>query len=206
MGRRPPLPVPQTAIECASEPGAAAEACGTPMADDELADVYPRLRMFFANRGARDHASDLASEVVTRVLSIRASGREIESITGFALGTARHVWFEHLRAKQGAPDSLDVDPEAPRMGEGADPGDVRCLKRCLLHLPPESRRLFMDYFAGAGKNKERRSRIAASLGVSANGLQQRVGSLRTALRRCLGACVDVSVTRPGSDADGGGDL
>lgn len=175
------------------------------MADDELADVYPRLRMFFANRGAREHASDLASEVVTRVLSARASGRDIESITGFALGTARHVWLEHLRAKRGAPDSLDVDPEAPRAREGADPEDVRCLKRCLLHLPPESRRLFMDYFAGAGKNKERRSRIASTLGVSVNGLQQRVGSLRAALRRCLGACANVSVTRPGPDADNRGE-
>jgi DNA-directed RNA polymerase specialized sigma24 family protein len=171
------------------------------MADDELSDVYPRLRMFFANRGGRDHSSDLASEVVTRVLAAQASGRGIESLTGFALGTARIVWLEFLRGKQAAPTGLDVDPEAPPPAAEADPEDVRCLKRCLLHLPPESRRLFMTYVAGPGKNKDRRARLAGDLGVNANALQQRVSALRLTLRRCLEACAAGVVLRHAPDGE-----
>lgn len=171
------------------------------MADDELSDVYPRLRMFFANRGARDQSNDLASEVVTRVLASQASGRSIDSVTGFALGTAKLVWLEFLRAKQAAPGGLDADPEAPPPTVEADPEDVRCLKRCLLHLPPESRRLFMTYVAGPGKNKDRRARLADDLGVNQNALQQRVSALRLTLRRCLEACAAGAALRHAPDGE-----
>lgn len=151
--------------------------------------------MFFANRGARQHSNDLASEAITRVLAARASGRPIDSLTGFAIGTAKLVWLEHLRARQSAPHALDVDPVAPGPDAPVDADDVRCLKRCLLHLPPESRRLFMDYFAGSGKNKARRAGLAASLGLNANALQQRVSALRATLRRCVTTCAAVTGQR-----------
>lgn len=170
------------------------------MADDEIDDLLRRLRMFFANRGARQQTQDLASEVVTRVLAAQAAGTVIDSLTAYALGTAKLVWFEHLRARQAAPDGLDLDPAAPEAVAPDDPEAARCLRRCLLHLPPESRRLFMTYVAGPGKNKDRRAGLAAGLGINTNALQQRISALRATLRRCLTACTALTSQH---GADGG---
>lgn len=160
-----------------------------PMSDDELEDLTRRLRLFFAGRGARDETDDLAAEVQARVVAAEARGRVIENHAAFAFGTAKLVWLEHLRDRQSAPGELVVEPPAPAPDEGPDPEAERCLGRCLSHLPPESRRLFVGYFAGPGKNKERRSDLAAALGVTPNALQQRIAELRAKLRRCMRTCL-----------------
>ena len=172
------------------------------MESEELSDLHPRLRIYFANRGARQDTLDLVSDVMARVLVAQRSGQPIESLAGFAFGTARNVWYEYLRRRNAAPDTLDHDPEAMPTTSDVDPDYVRCLKRCLLHQPPESRRLFMDYVAGAGKNKDRRARLASALGLSANALQQRVGSLRAALRQCVSTCVRHSARDPRRESAG----
>ena len=155
------------------------------MADDEFRELYARLRMFFARRGARQDCDDLASDVVQRVLTARASGREIDSLMGFAFGTAKLVWFEYLRR----PVSEEIgDPVAASPAAVLDSGDISCLRDCLRKLAPESRRLFIAYFAGSGKNMTRRVQLAGQLGVNLNVLRLRIGALRATLRTCVIAC------------------
>ena len=172
------------------------------MESDELSDLHPRLRTYFANRGARQDTLDLVSDVTTRVLVAQRSGQLIESVPGFAFGIARNVWYEYVRRRIAAPDALEHDVEATPVTVEVDPEYVGCLKRCLSHLPPESRRLFIDYVAGAGKNKDRRARLASALGLSPNALQQRVGSLRFALRQCVSTCVQHVAPNPGREGAG----
>jgi hypothetical protein len=64
-----------------------------------------------------------------------------------------------------------------------------CLERCLGTLRPEDHELILDYYRGEQRAKiERRSKLAASIGVTMNALSIRVCRIRGKLETCVGIC------------------
>jgi DNA-directed RNA polymerase specialized sigma24 family protein len=145
----------------------------------DLIDGYPRLRrklvLFFDRR--RAPGEELADETLLRVVKRFADGRPIDSLDGFVLGVAHHVYADWTR-EQGRPVATSVVLIAPA-GTAA-----RCLRRCMQEMQPEERELLEAYFI----DKADRRALAGRLGLSLNALRQKVCKVKKRLRSCLDNC------------------
>jgi DNA-directed RNA polymerase specialized sigma24 family protein len=157
-------------------------------AGERYEEIRDRLIRLFQWRGC-SHPEELADETMNRVAGKVADGLEIRSDDPFRYfcGVAHLVFKEMLRQTRRERRALEevrhLPPPAP------DEEDVRLdlLRRCLDDLPPEQRRLVIDYQAGEGGERIRRRRgLAADLGIPINALRIRVHRLRQQLERCLG--------------------
>jgi len=162
---------------------------------DRAAEAYEQLRLtltrFFDWRGVifPDECADEALDRLTRRVG---EGEAIENIRSYALGIARLVWLEQMKAASGRPQPLDdarvadlpdlrrAEPELPLQ---------RCFDRCVDDLSDEGRMLILRYYTHEPRQRIReRERLAAELRLSANALRSRAQRLRDRLERCVRAC------------------
>ncbi len=166
--------------------------------DAERAGVaYEHLRRalvsFFAWRGA-PAPEDCADETLDRLAVRLDEGVTVDDVPRFARGIARLVLLERWRRPDARAVPLDEAGvrAAPVPAQSADDEVLsRCLDRCLGELPPESRRLIVDYY-GAGDGRQRietRKRMAEALGVSESALRNRAQRVRDQLEACITRCM-----------------
>lgn len=110
-----------------------------------------RLIKIFACRGCGE-ADDLADETINRVTA------KVDSIassyTGdpalYFYGVAQKVHLEYLRSRPVLQNSLKAGRELGSMDVVEADEDIEqeyaCLERCIDQLPPESRRLVLEYY------------------------------------------------------------
>lgn len=170
------------------------------IAEAKLRDIRRRLTSFFAGRGCRGEADDLATETILRVAS---KSREIADAvaadpTAYFYGVARNVFHEWVRgsardtraiAALNADPTLRLSPD-PETWEDQEAAH-RCLERCLTTLTPRARQLIRAYYREERTAKiEHHRRLADEFGKSVNALRIEVHRIRKGLCRCVFGCLD----------------
>src|SRR5687767_6362791 len=161
---------------------------------DRAAQAYEALRLaltrFFDWRGAH-FPDECADEAIARLARRLDDGAAVADLRAFALGIARLVLLERARSPQLRHDELDeqrVGP-APVVERGPDSRLHDCLDACLASLAPDARALILEYYQDQRREKiDRRVRLAAELGLSANALRSRAQRVRDRLERCVRTC------------------
>jgi DNA-directed RNA polymerase specialized sigma24 family protein len=148
--------------------------------------VRTRLIKIFSCRGCGE-ADDLADETINRVT---AKLHEIvDTYVGdpalYFYGVANKVYLEYLRRRPVI--------EAPPLRESSDDieAEYACLEKCMDQLPPESKRLVLEYYQEEKRAKiQRRRKLAEELGIAVNALRIRAHRIRQQLQACVQVCVE----------------
>jgi DNA-directed RNA polymerase specialized sigma24 family protein len=154
-----------------------------------------RLVVYFDRKNA-DFPEDLADETLSRVARRLTEEGGIEGEPArFCYITARFVLQEWLRASarktEAGDDLLEKLP-----AQSADDYDQRerrlnCLEKCVASLNSANRNLITNYYLGERRAKiERRSELAAQLGISSNALMIRASRIRSQLEECVRKCLE----------------
>ena len=119
----------------------------------------------------------------------------IENIGQYVYGISRFLTLELHKEREKENKFLNQQPVSSfpqaEMDEAAEKQiGLRCLNRCLVELPDDSRELVVKYFQGAKRSKiEMRQQLAESLGIPQNALRSRVTRLRDKLEECILSCL-----------------
>jgi RNA polymerase sigma factor (sigma-70 family) len=150
--------------------------------------VRTRLIKIFSCRGC-GVADDLADETINRVAA--KLSEIVDSYVGdpalYFYGVANKVFLEYLRRRPMV--------EAPPVRESSDDieAEYACLERCMDELPPESRRLVLEYYQEEKRAKiNRRRKLAEDLGIAVNALRIRAHRIRQQLQQCVQICLEQS--------------
>jgi RNA polymerase sigma factor (sigma-70 family) len=172
-------------------------------ADRESAALkYEKIRVqlikIFTCRGCCE-ADDLADETINRVTA-RLSDIA-ESYSGdpalYFYGVAQKVHLEYLRKKAPVQESSHPSREpGSQTGWTFEPDDevereYACLEQCMDRLPPENRRLVLEYYQEEKRAKiDHRKQLAEQLGIAVNALRIRAHRIRLELQQCVEACLE----------------
>jgi RNA polymerase sigma factor (sigma-70 family) len=169
---------------------------------DSAGSKYEKIRVrlikIFACRGCCE-ADDLADETINRVTA--KLGEIAESYSGdpalYFYGVAQKVHLEYLRKKPPVQESAQAGREPG--GQTAWPSqpvedveqEYACLEKCMDRLPPENRRLVLEYYQEEKRAKiDHRKMLADQLGIAVNALRIRAHRIRLQLQQCVESCLD----------------
>ena len=153
-----------------------------------------RLIALFTYRGCpipEELADETLDRTARKVADLPASAAPTDP-SPLVFGIAWNVARESFHTPRWAPlpdcdlpDPIQV-PSDPLKQER----EQRCLDRCLDGLGAAESQLVLAYFAQEKRAKiERRSRLAADLGISQNALRLRVHRITSTLRACIDTCL-----------------
>jgi RNA polymerase sigma factor (sigma-70 family) len=152
-------------------------------------------------------SDDLTDETINRVARRITEDENIlkEEPLKYCYGRAREVFLEYLRhpsrtqrtqsdvndLPQAQQPAIDPQTEADLYTEKcAQEQQEECLAECLGKLPPETRKLILQYYKGEQRAKiNNRRALAEQLGISLNALRIRASRLRDELEACVTECV-----------------
>jgi DNA-directed RNA polymerase specialized sigma24 family protein len=150
--------------------------------------IRRRVVRLFEWRGAPD-AVDLADEVINRVARRVGDGLEVKARDPYVYfsGVAHLVLLEvSRRAHQ--PVTLR-DGEAPVEEPGSDETErSACVERCLAAMPPDQRRMLLQYYQGS-HNVRHRQQLSRDLGMTPSNLRVKVHRLRCKIKDCVEKCL-----------------
>lgn len=162
--------------------------------------IRVRLIKIFTCRGCGE-ADDLADETINRV-TVKL-GEIAASYSGdpalYFYGVAQKVHLEYLRKKPRVQESFEAGNK-PR-GQTVWPPETadeieqeyECLEQCMDRLPPENRRLVLEYYQEEKRAKiDHRKQLADQLGIAVNALRIRACRLRAQLQQCVQNCLEQS--------------
>ena len=168
------------------------------LAGEKYLNLRRNLVRFFEGRSC-PLAEDHADEVINRLARRCSEGEIIHDINGYCYGVARllllEIFKEQARQTSALADArYELPPTVWRQSdaEEVDKSQVRleCLTDCLEKLPPEGRKLVVDYYEGDNQFRiANRKRLTESLGVSNQTLRARALRLREKLEGCLSSCL-----------------
>ena len=176
---------------------------GVASGGEKYLEMRRRLVFYFDRKNCL--ASDeLADETLSRVAQ---KLEEKGSITGmspahYCYVVAKFVFLENLRqAKRGQSGLNELELARLSSGSSLNSKDTAaiqsrerlhdCLDSCLAKLSSADRDLILEYYRGEQRAKiERRSQLAARLGLSMNALTIRACRIRYKLEECMKACCD----------------
>ncbi|HST20122.1 MAG TPA: sigma-70 family RNA polymerase sigma factor [Blastocatellia bacterium] len=149
------------------------------------------VRIFIYNRCA--DVEELTDITIDRV--IRKAPEIVESYVGdpalYFYGVARNVVMERCRPKPPPP----VLPPPPEDSPEVKELKYECLEKCLNKLPPETRKMVLDYYKDDKTAKiERRKEMSERLGINKNALRIRMHRIREGLHKCVIECLKESIT------------
>jgi RNA polymerase sigma factor (sigma-70 family) len=171
---------------------------------DSAGSKYEKIRVrlikIFTCRGCGE-ADDLADETINRVTA--KLGQISETYSGdpalYFYGVAQNVHLEYLRKK---PRIEEISPTGREPGgqtawasEAVDEieREYACLEQCMDRLPPENRRLVLEYYQEEKRAKiDHRKQLADQLGIAVNALRIRAHRLRLQLQHCVQTCLEQS--------------
>lgn len=168
---------------------------------DRAAQIYEKMRRnlitLFNKRGCH-FSEDLADESFNRVIRRLPNMPDCQKVVphAYIVTVAKNLYLEFVaeRSKKDTlPDPDRSDFRSPAPGNSGDFDDriFDCLDECLSQLPPESRRLIMDYYLHSKRAKiDNRKKIAEDWGLSFNALRIRALRIRDSLRQCLDQCLE----------------
>jgi RNA polymerase sigma factor (sigma-70 family) len=175
---------------------------GVDTGGEKYLEMRRRLARYFERRNCLS-PDDLADETLNRVARKFEEKGEIvgASPAHYCYIVAKFVLLEFVRRADGNLTSLDESPVAGRVAAGlavpprpeqdtvARERLFACLEQCLGKLPPDDREMILEYYRGELRAKiERRSELAARLGLTLNALSIRACRIRGKLEICVSAC------------------
>jgi DNA-directed RNA polymerase specialized sigma24 family protein len=175
---------------------------GVDSGGERYLEMRRRLARYFDRRNCHT-PDDLADETLNRVARKLEENGEITGVSPahYCYIVAKFVFLEFGRNRENNQTSLDDAPRSGRVIIGlavpfrsevdtmAKEKLFGCLEQCLGNLQPEDRELMLDYYHWERRAKiERRSKLAARLGLSMNALSIRACRLRSKLEICVSAC------------------
>ena len=148
--------------------------------------IRTRLIKIFACRGCGE-ADDLADETINRVTTklSEIGNSYVGDPALYFYGVANKVYLEYLRRRPVV--------EGPPLRESSDDieAEYECLERCMDQLPPESRRLVLEYYREEKRAKiDRRRKLAEELSIAVNALRIRAHRIRQQLQQCVQLCLE----------------
>lgn len=163
-----------------------------------------RRLVFYFDRKNCVASDELADETLSRVAQ---KLEEKGSITGmspvhYCYVVAKFVFLENLRQAKRGQSGLNELAQARLSSGGSmsskDTAAMQSTERlhdyldsCLAKLSSPDRELILEYYRGEQRAKiERRSQLAARLGLSMNALTIRACRIRYKLEECMKACCD----------------
>ena len=147
--------------------------------------VRLRLMKIFTCRGCAE-AEDLADETINRVT---AKVEEVaENYSGdpalYFYGVAQKVHLEYLRKRH------TPSVPAPVIPSEKSEEEYECLEQCVERLPPDNRRLVLEYYQDEKQAKiDHRRELAEQLGIAVNALRIRAHRIRLTLQQCMQDCL-----------------
>jgi DNA-directed RNA polymerase specialized sigma24 family protein len=157
-----------------------------------------RLIKIFTCRGfweAEEMADETINRVVARVADLATDYQGDPALYFF--GVSQKVQLEYLRKSRlrDSEVSADVTANLPSPADSvlvddAEP-EYECLERCLEHLPPNNRKIVLEYYQQERRAKiDHRKLLAAELGIAVNALRIRAHRIRRALEICVRECLE----------------
>lgn len=165
----------------------------------EIHDALRRKLIWFFESEFPLQAEELAEEALDRIAR-KLNSSEIRDVAEFAFGVARNLRREtsrhaliaaRLAASGAISDSVQSgeNPEQAAISRIDFDRKLACLKKCLLRLDAEERRLLSLYYPDDGSNlEERREALARELKISLGTLRTRIARLREQLEKCFENC------------------
>jgi hypothetical protein len=160
-------------------------------------EIRRRLVEYFdrRNRSAPDILADSTLDRVSRTLEESGHIR-VTPPARYCYVVARYVLLEDIRKSQREipfdetrPMSL---PDSSRNRAATDEiteRSLRCLAHCLKRLKADDRKLIVEYYRDAKRQRiDRRRELARALGITMNALAIRMWRLRASLEACVGSC------------------
>ncbi|HKV63445.1 MAG TPA: hypothetical protein VJO16_16155 [Candidatus Acidoferrum sp.] len=175
---------------------------GVDSGGERYLEMRRRLARYFDRRNCST-PDDLADETLNRVARKLEEKGEIvgASPAHYCYIVAKFVLLEFGRRPDRNLTSLDENPGtdwvmASLTASSREDLDAvakeklfDCLERCLGKLQLEDRELVLDYYRGEQRTKiERRSELAARLGLTTNALSIRACRIRSKLEICVSTC------------------
>jgi len=158
------------------------------------AERYEHLRRslirYFDWRGSIRAEKD-ADETIDRVAR-KLSESHVEDLHSYALGIARNVARESLRARQKEETAAEAVHAASlnTVQDSALENRFRCFEKCLKRLPAEKEALILSYYHGANHTKIRnRRQMAERAGIPLNRLRIQAHRIRETLESCINRCL-----------------
>jgi hypothetical protein len=157
------------------------------------------FKFFDWNRSLR--AEELADDTLNRVAE-RLKTENIQNVSAYALGVARHVLQEDLKkhrresSVEDIPGGIDaivdyVDTEQQIVDRLDQQIRLACLQECRAKLEPEDSAFVVAYYSADGeKQKVHRKRLSGTEGMTMAALRTRAHRLREELERCVIRCLD----------------
>ena len=144
------------------------------------------LVKFFDWRGI-ERPEECADITIDRLARRLEDDVEIHHVQHYALGIARLVALEALRAPAHAP--LDDVGDVPMIAAVVEEDALaRSFDRCLAEFTEASRTLLLQYYEGGpGQRMSVRQHLARALQISEGALRSRVQRLRDRLEQCIAA-------------------
>jgi DNA-directed RNA polymerase specialized sigma24 family protein len=164
-------------------------------------EVRRRLTTYFDRKNCPS-SDELADETLNRIarkLEEKGTITEVSPLH-YCYIVAKFVFLESARRAKpiqtGTTELMSSEPNTFGSAGTSHVGtsEVKekmfdCLERCLSKLPPGDRELILEYYRGEQRVKiERRSALAAHLGVTMNALSIRACRIRNKLEACVRAC------------------
>ena len=156
---------------------------------ETAAAEYERLRFrltkFFQWRGCQE-PEEFADRALDRLARRLEAGERIEPLHSYCFVIARLLLLEAQRTRQQKAAAFDQLTRARAALNSAEGISHDVLDKCLERLPPEGRRLVLDYYQGEKKGLiDRRKALAARLGIPMNALRLRASRIRAQLEKCV---------------------
>lgn len=173
---------------------------------DSHGESYLEMRrrlVFYFDRKNCFSPDDLADETLNRVARKLEEKGGITNVSPahYCYIVAKFVFLESVRGEKHTGKSVEEITESgaalpalttpSRPGEAAEGREkmLKCLEHCLARLPSDDRNLIVEYYQSERKGKiERRSGLAARLGLTLNALSIRACRIRSKLENCMKSC------------------
>jgi DNA-directed RNA polymerase specialized sigma24 family protein len=170
-------------------------ACFDPDRDEagkRYAKTLVKLSRYFEWRGSDDPERD-AQETLDRVARKIDEGKIVSNLNAYIYSVAgrilKEIWRRQERERR-LSEGLPTTMSPPQLEDDKSERRLHCLDKCLEELPPEGRRLILDYHREAGHAKiELRKQMAQEMGIPPNALRIRAHRIRVELEECIGKCL-----------------
>lgn len=159
------------------------------MAGKRYETIRGKLVRLFEWRGCESPEA-LADKTMNRVAQRLAGGVVPTNLYGYFYGVAHLVHKEEARRAAREQRALDAGGWPPPQ-HGDEPDDRRLdyIRKCLERLPPDQRRLILEYYRGDDNIRARKA-LCQELGdIPINALRIRVHRVRRKLESCVQECL-----------------
>jgi RNA polymerase sigma factor (sigma-70 family) len=165
------------------------------------AEQYEHLRRslirYFDWRGCVESERD-ADETIDRVIRKLSEGPGVDDLHTYALGVARNVALESLRAQQKEKALIDLAPSNDWTADEESEFRFDCFENCLGGLAAAKREFILAYYEGSKRTKIlNRQKLADRLGIPIGRLRIQAHRIREKLENCIAQCLSAK-NGPGS--------